>query len=121
MRHVTEISRDETAPRTARRAVDALRGSVDDDLLPKAQLLVSELVTNSVRHGEGDRVQLVLDVRGERRLRCEIVDQGHGFVPTARTLPKDAKGGWGLHLVETLSDQWGVHEGSTHVWFELSA
>ena len=28
-------------------------------------------------------------------------------------------GGWGLHLVQTLSDRWGVHEGSTHVWFEI--
>ena len=121
MRHVTEIDRDEVAPRRARRAVDQLHGSVDDGLLPKIQLLVSELVTNSVRHGEGDRVQLVIDVRGERRVRCEIIDQGHGFVPTARTRPKDEKGGWGLHLVETLSEQWGVHEGSTHVWFELSA
>jgi hypothetical protein len=28
-------------------------------------------------------------------------------------------GGWGLHLVESLSERWGVHAGSTHVWFEL--
>jgi hypothetical protein len=29
------------------------------------------------------------------------------------------EGGWGLHMVETLSRRWGVREGSTHVWFEL--
>ncbi len=28
-------------------------------------------------------------------------------------------GGWGLHLVEALTDRWGVYEGSTHVWFEI--
>jgi hypothetical protein len=28
-------------------------------------------------------------------------------------------GGWGLHLVEELTDEWGTFEGSTHVWFEI--
>ena len=54
-------------------------------------------------------------------MRVEVIDQGVGFVPTARAKPKTEVGGWGLHLVETLSDRWGVHEGSTHVWFEVSA
>jgi len=42
-------------------------------------------------------------------------------VPVARDKPKTDVGGWGLHLVESLSDRWGVHDGSTHVWFELGA
>jgi hypothetical protein len=39
----------------------------------------------------------------------------------ARDKPATDAGGWGLHLVETLSRRWGVREGSTHVWFELAA
>jgi hypothetical protein len=50
----------------------------------------------------------------------EVVDQGSGFVPVARDRPATEAGGWGLHLVETLANRWGVHEGSTHVWFEIS-
>jgi hypothetical protein len=42
-----------------------------------------------------------------------------GFVPVARNRPATEVGGWGLHLVQTLSNRWGVHEGSTHVWFEI--
>jgi hypothetical protein len=52
-------------------------------------------------------------------VRVEVVDQGAGFIPVARDRPVTEVGGWGLHLVETLADRWGVHEGSTHVWFEI--
>jgi hypothetical protein len=37
----------------------------------------------------------------------------------ARNRPATEVGGWGLHLVQTLSDRWGVYQGSTHVWFEI--
>ncbi len=40
--------------------------------------------------------------------------------PVARIGASDEAGGWGLHLVETLAESWGVREGSTHVWFELA-
>ena len=42
-----------------------------------------------------------------------------GRPPVARDRPATEVGGWGLHLVQTLSNRWGVHEGSTHVWFEI--
>jgi hypothetical protein len=48
-----------------------------------------------------------------------VIDQGVGFVPVARDRPATDVGGWGLHLVQTLSNRWGVYEGSTHVWFEI--
>jgi hypothetical protein len=48
-----------------------------------------------------------------------VIDQGVGFVPVAATGRRPDVGGWGLHLVQTLSNRWGVHEGSTHVWFEI--
>ena len=115
-----DIPRDALAPRRARDELNDLRGTVADETLDQMRLLVSELVTNSVRHGAGTEVRLVVDVRNERRVRCEIIDDGSGFVPQARTAPPTEPGGWGLALVERMSTQWGVREGSTHVWFELS-
>ncbi|WP_321167669.1 ATP-binding protein [Baekduia soli] len=100
--------------------MDALVPHVPEPVAHQARLLLSELVTNAVRHGRGPAVRVLLDASaGDGTLRCEIVDEGDGFVPTARTRPATEPGGWGLHLVEALSRRWGVREGSTHVWFEL--
>jgi anti-sigma regulatory factor (Ser/Thr protein kinase) len=120
MRRILELDRDALAPAQARGAVDAIAGTLDAEIVAPAKLLLSELVTNSVRHGSGDRVRVLLDARRPGRLRCEIVDAGSGFVPTARDRPATDEGGWGLHLVESMAEAWGVYEGSTHVWFELS-
>jgi hypothetical protein len=50
-----------------------------------------------------------------------VIDDGQGFTPSARQKPTTDVGGWGLHLVETLAERWGVWDGSTHVWLELTA
>lgn len=113
------IGRDERAPTVARAAIRDLEGRIDADLLPDLQLLVSELITNSVKYGAEGDVRLRIDADTKRRVRVEVVDQGGGFVPVRRTRPRDEVGGWGLHLVQTLSSRWGVFEGSTHVWFEM--
>jgi anti-sigma regulatory factor (Ser/Thr protein kinase) len=78
---------------------------------------VSELITNSVKYGGNGGVTLKVESDDPRKLRLELIDQGAGFVPMAR--PATEVGGWGLHLVQTLSDRWGVYEGSTRVWFEI--
>ena len=109
------------APGMARDAMRGLDGRVPADLLEDATLLVSELVTNGVKYGGEGEIKLELEADDER-VRAEIVDQGSGFEPLTRANREMAlsdEGGWGLHLVETLADDWGVHEGSTHVWFEL--
>lgn len=101
--------------------VDGLGGAIDPQCADQARLLLSEIVSNAVRHGEGETIRVLLDAVHGGELRCEVMDEGHGFVPTARDQPALTEGGWGLHLVETLSRRWGVREGSTHVWFELAA
>ena len=53
------------------------------------------------------------------RLAFLAVTGGERDDPVARNRPATEVGGWGLHLVQTLSDRWGVYEGSTHVWFEI--
>jgi signal transduction histidine kinase len=116
-----DISRDDRAPTIARRSLaDLVSPSVDASMLDDARLLVTELVTNSVRHGQGEVVRLVVDEPRPGRLRVEVIDDGHGFLPIARESAPDEPGGWGLQLVEELSASWGVREGSTHVWFELA-
>lgn len=113
-----ELPRDELAPGAARRAIDDLRPAPSASARHEARLLLSELVTNSVQHGSGDQVVVLLDAQAPDVLRCEVVDDGGGFVPRARG--DRQVGGWGLDLVEQIADSWGVREGSTHVWFELS-
>jgi anti-sigma regulatory factor (Ser/Thr protein kinase) len=117
--HTFDIPRDPRAPAHARRAIEQLADHVDPALVPDVKLLVSELITNSVKYGGQGAVTLKLQSDEPRRLRVEVVDQGVGFVPVARNRPATDVGGWGLHLVQTLSNRWGVYEGSTHVWFEI--
>ena len=114
-----DIARDAKAPLVARRVLDDVASDLEPTRLEDARLLLTELVTNSVRHGQGDQVRVILDRQADDVLRCEVVDDGHGFLPIARPRRGDQIGGWGLHLVEQVADSWGVREGSTHVWFEL--
>lgn len=119
MTQTLEITRDEQAPATARHALQALASTVDAGVLDDAGLLVTELVSNSVRHGAGDRVQIRLDPGPNGTLRCEVVDDGHGFEPGPQPRRPEEDGGYGLFLVDKLSSSWGV-ENHTHVWFELA-
>lgn len=87
--------------------------------LATARLLVSELVTNAVRHGRGEitlRAQLFED-----RLLVEVIDEGDGFnhEPRKRDFDPTGAGGWGLSIVDAESSRWGIRHDSTHVWFEL--
>lgn len=83
------------------------------------RLLVSELLSNAVLHGQGESMRLVARIEGGT-CRVEVIDSGHGF-DAAATMPSPlAPGGRGLFLLDALSQDWGVYEGaSTHVWFEL--
>lgn len=114
-----DIDRDRTAPAQARRAVEAFGAALDPSVVPDVKLLVSELISNSVKYGRDGDVQLILRSEDPHHVHVEVVDQGSGFVPAARDRPRTEPGGWGLHMVEALTERWGVREGSTHVWFEI--
>jgi anti-sigma regulatory factor (Ser/Thr protein kinase) len=110
------------APGDARHALDRLTGVVGTGRLEELRLLVSELVTNSVRHAglaPGEWIEFRVDVSGAL-VRVEVADRGPGFV-TARSVPSMYQdSGWGLYLVEQIADRWGVsNEGGTCVWFEV--
>jgi anti-sigma regulatory factor (Ser/Thr protein kinase) len=106
----------------ARRALNLLEPVVDRETLDTLRLLVSELVTNSVRHGRAESPEAIeLSVRASRdRIRVEVADMGPGFEAAPRAEAHDQGSGWGLHLVETMSDRWGAERnGDMRVWFEL--
>jgi anti-sigma regulatory factor (Ser/Thr protein kinase) len=114
-----------TAPAYARAIVAGLGDRVADDLLDDLVLLVSEIVTNSVRHAAlAPDESIRLRVRGTgRSIRLDIVDRGRGFDPPDVTNHDPARpDGWGLYIVDRLADRWGVaREGETRVWFEIDA
>jgi anti-sigma regulatory factor (Ser/Thr protein kinase) len=110
----------------ARRALAELRADLDPPLMETLRLLVTELVTNSVRHTDCDSVTLRVAV-GRSAVLTEVVDDGPGFDAEAalaaeRVLDgRDPNHGWGLFLVQRLARDWGIKdEGqSKRVWFEL--
>jgi len=102
----------------ARGEVDRLAGEVNEEQLEVLRLLVSEMVSNSIRHAEGSRSVEVRVRLGRRSIRLEVEDRGPGFRP-ARAAPS-ASGGWGLVIVDRLARRWGVRSGpKTTVWLEL--
>jgi anti-sigma regulatory factor (Ser/Thr protein kinase) len=122
MRYEIDLARDPDSAAEARRAL----GEVSDHLSPRrledARLLVSELVTNAIRHaglGADDLIRLVV-VTGDHGLRIEVCDPGTGFEPHEPEPDPAQPSGWGLYLVRELSDRWGVErDHETRVWFEL--
>jgi anti-sigma regulatory factor (Ser/Thr protein kinase) len=110
------------AARAARVALaDAFSGQVPGQVLADAQLLLSELVTNSVRHAGlpgAERVHVAAWMN-EGRLRLEVRDAGASGTVAPRE--PDHRGGYGLQLVDTLAQRWGIIRGDgTRVWAELA-
>jgi anti-sigma regulatory factor (Ser/Thr protein kinase) len=108
------------APSVARRALGRLRGDIDPPVMETMRLLVTELVSNSVKHSPSDSVRLKVAV-GRSGVLVEVTDQGSGFEHQPRNVHEARDSGWGLFLVERLAHRWGIgREGSnTRVWFEL--
>lgn len=109
-------------PRSVGRARERARAQLLawdlEPLVDTVELLVSELVTNAMRYGEGEiRLRLLRD----RTLVCEVWDAG--LVQPRRRRARDTdEGGRGLQLVGLLSAAWGSRRtprGKT-VWFELA-
>jgi anti-sigma regulatory factor (Ser/Thr protein kinase) len=108
-----------TIARVAVAGLDGHLGAVFGDVV----LLISELVTNSVRHAGLDAsqpLQLSVAMEGDA-VRIAVRDPGPGFRPPKAPDDPAHVGGWGLVLVEQLSRRWGVDrvDGATVVWCEL--
>jgi anti-sigma regulatory factor (Ser/Thr protein kinase) len=101
---------DVNASASARRALDRFSGHLDEDLLERGALVITEVVTNSVQHAgltDAQTIDLKVAVMTDA-LRVEVTDQGAGFEPTVLRPDPSRSGGWGLWLVDQLTDRWEV-------------
>lgn len=118
-----ELERDVNAPGMARVAVaEQLHAAgIDGDLGETVVLLVSEVVSNAVRHSVGpDDATIALEATiTAGGVRVSVTDPGAGFTPRPRDSEQPGAG-YGLYLVECSASSWGVEsDGGTTVWFEL--
>jgi anti-sigma regulatory factor (Ser/Thr protein kinase) len=117
-----DLACDPDSAAEARRALGEFAGRLAPDRLEDARLLVSELVTNAIRHaglGDGQAIRLIVSAL-ERGVRIEVCDPGRGFRLTEPDPDPARPSGWGLYLVSELSDRWGIDRSAeTRVWFEL--
>lgn len=110
-------------PTGARQARQMTRQQLRDWKLTEqsevAELLVSELITNALTHGRSP-IRLRLKT-WHGTLRCEVTDH-QAALPQARPLSPDSEAGRGMHLVDLLSERWGVQSKAycKTVWFELA-
>ena len=117
----TSVPSTADAPQLARAAVKGwVPSSVARGVLQDAQLLVSELVANSVQHADiavGDPITISAG-RTDATLWFEVADAGRG--PVARRTAQPGNG-MGLNMVEAAASRWGTSRGEgTRVWFELA-
>jgi anti-sigma regulatory factor (Ser/Thr protein kinase) len=118
------IALDVRAPGAARDVVEeCLERRAVASAVESAKLLVSELVTNSLRHGGGAMDEVVVSVElMPDWFRVGVQDSGSDAVIAAHPADLDNGGGFGLNLVQMLSERWGVErlaEGGTQVWAQL--
>ena len=119
-----ELERNVRAPAIARSAVSEqlLAMGLDGSFGQTVVLLVSEVVSNAVRHSNGpaDAAISLAATVSEEAVRVAVTDAGEGFTPR----PRDADrlgDGYGLYLLEKAASSWGVEcDGGTTVWFELA-
>jgi anti-sigma regulatory factor (Ser/Thr protein kinase) len=112
------------APAAARSAVSAWIGAaISPAMHVDLLLLISELVTNSVRHA-GAPAAGAISVRARVRgdvLRVEVGDCGTNGAIARRAPDLRDGGGFGLNVVDLVSQRWGVDRGvGTRVWAEMA-
>jgi serine/threonine-protein kinase RsbW len=120
--HTFELQGGRHAPGAVRSRFGRLLAEhLDGDDFLDVIVLVSELITNAVRHGRADdHGTIVVHVAlAPHVLRVEVCDAGPGFVPPTVPRPRPEGGGNGLVLLAQMSSSWGVAcDDGTCVWFE---
>ena len=122
MRFTLKLPHEPDSIPKARRELERLSGDLDELTMRNTRLLVSELVTNAIRHvpaGEGDEIEVTVE-SDQGVVRVEVVDSGPGFTPSPRADHSRASSGWGLHIMSRIAARWGVEsDGGSRVWFEI--
>jgi hypothetical protein len=113
-----EVPRDVCGPGLSRAAVrDSFRGRISAHELEDLQVIVSELTSNALLYGAGAiHLRALLE---DGLVHGEVIDEGGGFERRVAEHGIEAVGGNGLNIVGGLTRRWGIHDGSSHVWFVL--
>jgi anti-sigma regulatory factor (Ser/Thr protein kinase) len=119
-----DLPRRDDAPAAARALATAWCAALDlqPTLCDTVRLLLSEVVTNAVRHSEappGANIKVAASLSDDS-VMVTVADCGTGAPPSPRA-PDPVTGGYGLFLLEQEAEQWGVDRGpaGTRVWFKL--
>jgi anti-sigma regulatory factor (Ser/Thr protein kinase) len=100
-----------TGPKAAAEARGQVRGVIGAWEVPVdpnvAALLISELVTNAIKHETGDAITLVFSC-SDSLLRVDVHDTSHSL-PVQTVAPAESETGRGLLLVASLSQEWGFY------------
>jgi anti-sigma regulatory factor (Ser/Thr protein kinase) len=106
----------------ARAWLDGLAaGLFPEDRRPDLRLVMTEVVTNAVRHGAPGGTLRLAATPKEEFLCVQVTDEGPGLVPRPGAMASDENGGFGLFIVERLTRRWGATRENRHtrVWFEF--
>jgi anti-sigma regulatory factor (Ser/Thr protein kinase) len=111
-----------SVPQARRLACEVAADYLDPAQLNSFELVVTEVVSNAVRHGgePGDTIRLAVTPK-DGYMCVQVTDPGPGLVPRPGAFESDDDGGFGLFIVEQLTRRWGVtrEDKRTRVWFEL--
>ncbi|MDP9066748.1 MAG: ATP-binding protein [Actinomycetota bacterium] len=114
-----KLERSDQAPAKAREWAAGLVAGFPHEARSDVVLLTHELVTNAVRHSDGDRIWLAAVVTPEM-IRVEVSDEGGVTEPVMLPQQPYATSGRGLVWVDQLADGWGTeHERASSVWFQI--
>lgn len=108
------VKATKSAPQISRSKLTEIRDQIESRFDDVA-LVISELVSNSVRHaGSSGEIAVRINI-DQALIHIEVTDSGAGFDPDQ---PRD---GMGLDIVESLSEDWGIEmNGSCTVWADLA-
>jgi anti-sigma regulatory factor (Ser/Thr protein kinase) len=116
------LTAEPASVRRARRWLGALAGGlVGEPRRSDLELVMTEVVTNAVRHGAPGRDLRLAATPKPEFLCVQVTDEGPGLVPRPGAMASDENGGFGLFIVEQLTRRWGItrENRATRVWFEF--
>jgi len=116
----TVVAADSLASRSARDSVRLFQAALAAEALESAELLVSELASNVVRHTTSAQMVVAITVAGGV-LRVEVEDGDSARYPYVAPFRPTEPGGMGMRLVDQMASAWGTHQTQDGkcVWFEL--